>query len=644
VTAAKQTTDGTDYTTSYTYKLNGALDEETYPSGRVVKNVLDASGDLAMVKGKKNANVGFFNYAKSFTYNAAGAVTSLQLGNGHWESTTFNSRLQPTQIALGSTISATDLLKLDYGYGTTDNNGNVQTQTITVPTVGLNAGFAAVQTYTYDSLNRLKDATEDVTPTGGSSTASWKQTFLYDRYGNRNFDTSVTGRTTTLGSCATAVCNPSINAANKNQMDSGQGYSYDASGNTVRDASDRKFTYDGENKQTKVESLTAGTNTVAGTLGEYSYDGDGKRVSKTGLDPMGNAEFTIFVYDAAGKEVAEYSTVVSDTAHAQVNYLTSDHLGSPRINTDAKGAIISRHDYHPFGEEIDGTGGRTAGLNYGDDYVRKQFTGYERDGETGLNYAHARNYESTQARMMSVDPYSIVLEIRVKKDEREAKVMLEKYLFKPQRWNRYSYVVNNPLIYVDPSGEIFKLTGSEEDNKRVFNLLKEMLGKRAAENLTYSKDGAGNWVIGYKAGGLAVSGTLGVALEDIVDSSKSVSLSISHTDKLIDFGGAVTTETSDNKDIVVTISADVVATAESAFKMDNVTGTDGKVLTATMSTSIAHELGHSWGLIKDRTQERIAELHIWQSSKDIIRENNDRAVQLENVERQRLGLGLRWQH
>ncbi|MCV4860576.1 hypothetical protein OFB63_31495, partial [Escherichia coli] len=75
---------------------------------------------------------GFFNYAKNFTYNAAGAVTSMQLGNGLWESTQFNSRLQPTQIALGTVQNGADKLKLEYGYGTTANNGNVLSQKITV--------------------------------------------------------------------------------------------------------------------------------------------------------------------------------------------------------------------------------------------------------------------------------------------------------------------------------------------------------------------------------------------------------------------------------------------------------------------------------------------------------------------------------
>ncbi len=84
------------------------------------------------------SQAGLWNYAQNFTYNAAGAVTSMQLGNGRWESTQFNSRLQPTQIALGVTPGATNLLKLDYEYGATAavNNGNVTKQMITVPTVG----------------------------------------------------------------------------------------------------------------------------------------------------------------------------------------------------------------------------------------------------------------------------------------------------------------------------------------------------------------------------------------------------------------------------------------------------------------------------------------------------------------------------
>ncbi len=77
----------------------------------------------------------------------------MQFGNGRWESTGFNFRLQPTQIALGVTPGATNLLKLDYEYGATAavNNGNVTKQTITFPTVGQTPGFTAVKDQTYDS-------------------------------------------------------------------------------------------------------------------------------------------------------------------------------------------------------------------------------------------------------------------------------------------------------------------------------------------------------------------------------------------------------------------------------------------------------------------------------------------------------------
>src|SRR5205085_1713023 len=136
-------------------------------------------------------------------YNSDGSVNKMRLGNGHWETYLYNNRFQVTQIGLGTTDSTQDLLKLEFGYNTTgnhDNNGAMLTQKITVPTVGSYSGFTAQQTYDYDSLNRLHSASETV------SSQTWKQTFSYDIYGNRRFDTG-SGNTTTLGSCSTAVCN-----------------------------------------------------------------------------------------------------------------------------------------------------------------------------------------------------------------------------------------------------------------------------------------------------------------------------------------------------------------------------------------------------------------------------------------------------
>jgi len=165
------------------------------------------------------------------------------------------------------------------------------------------------------------------------------------------------------------------------------------------------------------------------------------------------AETTIFVYDASAKLVAEYSTVVEPPSTAKVNYLTMDHLGSPRINTDANGNITARHDYMPFGEEIY-TVQRTQSLGYTADTVRKQFTGYERDNESDLDFAEARYYNYNHGRFSSPDNF---LNDTHKED--------------PASWNLYVYVRNNPLTYVDPTGEELRLIRiTDKDGNVVENI------------------------------------------------------------------------------------------------------------------------------------------------------------------------------
>jgi RHS repeat-associated protein len=415
----KQTSDGNTYNSSYVYNLSGALIEETYPAGRVVKNTLDVDGDLAMVQSSKSNVQGLKLYANAFIYTSAGAVSSLRLGNGKFENTTFNSRLQPILIGLGSSATSQNLLKLNFDYGVADNNGNVKSQTITVPTEIRNNvtynGFTATQNYTYDSLNRLKSAVETIPNQTG-----WKQTFLFDRYGNRTFDTT-NGNTTTLANgCPVAICKPTANPQNNKLV----GTNYDSVGNTSQDANGQTFVYDAENKQVQV-------NNANGIVGKYWYNGDGQRVKK--YVPSAQ-ETTIFVYDASNKLVAEYSTITASPTEAKISYLTNDHLGSPRITTDGNGQVVSRRDFMPFGEEIQRA-------NYGNDLVRAKFTGKERDGETNLDYFGARYYSNTLGRFTSVDPVNLTPE----------------RLLDPQRINLYVYTRNNPLKYTDPTGKDLKL-------------------------------------------------------------------------------------------------------------------------------------------------------------------------------------------
>ncbi len=123
-----------------------------------------------------------------------------------------------------------------------------------------------------------------------------------------------------------------------------------------------------------------------------------------------------------------------------IEWLVADQLGTPRMVFDKTGSLATtkRHDYLPFGEELfAGTGGRTTAQGYVGDNIRQKFTSKERDNETGLDYFLARYYSSIQGRFTSGDPASLEL----------------RHLVNPQDLNRYAYVANNPLKFIDPDGE-----------------------------------------------------------------------------------------------------------------------------------------------------------------------------------------------
>jgi RHS repeat-associated protein len=117
-----------------------------------------------------------------------------------------------------------------------------------------------------------------------------------------------------------------------------------------------------------------------------------------------------------------------------VRYFHLDGLGNVRVVTNQAGDVVERHDYFPFGEECV-TGPCSGNTPIGSGQPR-HFTGKERDKETGLDYFGARYYASKIGRFTTVDPL----------------YTWNENLLDPQRWNRYSYVRNNPFRYVDPDG------------------------------------------------------------------------------------------------------------------------------------------------------------------------------------------------
>jgi RHS repeat-associated protein len=96
---------------------------------------------------------------------------------------------------------------------------------------------------------------------------------------------------------------------------------------------------------------------------------------------------------------------------------------------------VGRHDYVPFGEEIAANSGGRDSTFGTSDFVNQKFTGQERDAETGLDFFQARYFSAALGRFNSPDPGNAGAN-----------------LFNPQSWNGYSYVNNNPLTLIDPSG------------------------------------------------------------------------------------------------------------------------------------------------------------------------------------------------
>jgi len=114
-------------------------------------------------------------------------------------------------------------------------------------------------------------------------------------------------------------------------------------------------------------------------------------------------------------------------------YTYTDNLGSITTITDEDGNIVQSNRFGAWGEPMDYTGNGTSNMQH--DITDRGYTGHEHLTEFRLINMNGRLYDPQLGRMLSPD----------------------NYLQSPdntQNFNRYSYVLNNPLKYTDPSGEI----------------------------------------------------------------------------------------------------------------------------------------------------------------------------------------------
>ena len=441
------------YTTQRSYTVTGSISGETYPSGHTVSYGYDSAARLSSFSGNLGDGVSR-TYASAISYDEGGRMLEEQYGmqTALFHKLRYNVRGQLYDVRLSTLSRAqseTDwnrgclafyysVNNQAWGGSGTDNNGNLTKAEMYVPNADGSYNMLQGQ-YAYDSLNRLQSVSEYQWGTQ----AVFTQAYTFDRWGNRQINQAASSTNVNRQQF-------SINTAN-NRLGVPTGQSgqmlNDAAGNLTTDTYSRvdpTRTYDGENR------LITNTDTL-NQVSRYTYDAAGKRVRRS----INNQE-TWQVYGLGGELVAEYAVnaspssvqkeygyrggelLVTATSAADIEWLVGDHLGTPRMIVDKTGTLagVKRHDYLPFGEEIfAGIGGRTTGQGYVGDNVRQKYTKYERDVETGLDFAEARYFSSTQGRFTSIDPF--VGSMRAGD---------------PQSFNRYSYVSNNPVNRVDPTG------------------------------------------------------------------------------------------------------------------------------------------------------------------------------------------------
>ena len=113
-------------------------------------------------------------------------------------------------------------------------------------------------------------------------------------------------------------------------------------------------------------------------------------------------------------------------------YVHADHLGSVDALTDAGGGVVEHRSYDAFGQRRNPQWGEPPPPSF-TSKTTLGFTGHESDGELGLVNMKGRVFDPKLGRFLTTDP--IVSDLSF-----------------GQSFNPYSYVLNNPLTYVDPSG------------------------------------------------------------------------------------------------------------------------------------------------------------------------------------------------
>lgn len=393
---------GVALATDYVYDESDQLVQMGYPSGLVVKYILDEFGRLEGVQSETQATSQ--NILSDVTW-AGLNISGYTYGNGLQAMVS----LDLSERTVGKTFGADYAFRNEY-----DNQGQVTRQEWTL------GGERSSTEFTYDLNGHLvRD---------GGILPNSARTFTYDSIGNR----------LTEESTADAAVSAYKYLENSNRLIQvgGTVIRYDAVGNIIDDGN-RQFEY---NSMNRLEVLT---NQSLNVQAKYSYNFRGQRARKelSGgvVDDIryvyGVYDELLGEYDSSGNRIREYiyishgealELVAQIEADGSVLYIQTDHLSVPRLATDESQNVVWQWLSDGFGaalpqEDVDGDGINTV--------INHRFIGQYYDLESGLHYNLFRYYEPRWGRYITSDPLALDAGL-----------------------NTYAYALQNPLRYSDPNG------------------------------------------------------------------------------------------------------------------------------------------------------------------------------------------------
>lgn len=433
-----------DYISTTTYYESGEnlgkVKTKTYPNGYGVTYHYKG-GILEYIEGSD----GKVHY-KIDQINAFGDVTSVMFGNGVGTFNFYDEAGYLETILSGVLWPLYDKVqRLNYEY---DQVGNVKTREDYYTRTG---GYIE-DTYTYDAMNRLTHQSTNSNLVGQFAEHKF---YSYDKLGNIKYldayewddgdKERVTGE-------VFGEYKYESNRPHAVTSVGGRTYQYDDVGNMVNRNGDM-ITY---NLHNKPATIVNGSNNKKI---RFYYGINDQRYKKVYDDYLytyyidksyeeqveGYETREICYINIGGKTVGTHTEVKNtyyDPSHTNYNeasynrYFHTDALGSITAITDDNGDVVERRSYDAFG--------KIRAMDYGVNNNRnlfnrviettRSYTGHEQISEiNGLIHMNARLYDSDIGRFLSGD--SLI------QDSEDS-----------QYFNRYSYVRNSPMVYVDPTG------------------------------------------------------------------------------------------------------------------------------------------------------------------------------------------------